>query len=146
MAEIETAALPDRAAGRYSGTNLLWFEDPDRPEESAAEVHVDADRIRYSWSFRGEPQSGVFPFVFEGNAVSVDWTDTWHSTQPMTCTGTRTADAITFQGTYPAGDGPDWGWRTEIRQPAPDRVLIEMYNIEPSGEEQIAVRIQAQRR
>jgi hypothetical protein len=141
MPDAET--FLDRAAGTYAGSNLLWFRDPDRPEESAAEVRVEAARVSYTWQYEGAPQSGVLDFAFEGDRVNAALTDTWHSPEPMSCAGTHTPDGVTFLGTYGAGSGPDWSWRTELRSPAPGELLMEMYNIEPSGEEHIAVRLRA---
>jgi hypothetical protein len=35
--------------------------------------------------------------------------------------------------------GPPWGWRTEIAQPEPDRLVITHYNITPDGQEAMAI-------
>ena len=51
-----------------------------------------------------------------------------------------------FGDSYSAGEGPDWGWRIEVRVPGPDAFLIEMFNIEPGGKESIAVRHRAERK
>ncbi len=139
-------SLMELATGEYFGTNLLWFMDPDAPEESPTEVQVEAGQIRYTWQYKEAPQSGVLEFSFEGDQVSVDWTDTWHAAETMHCKGTRTGDAITVLVSYGAGEGPDWSWRTELRFPGPDQFLMEMYNIEPDGKEQIAVRLRADRK
>ncbi len=133
------------AAGHYTGTNLLWFQDPNKPLESAGEVTIDGNVIRYTWVYEGEPQSGVMTVERDGEAASVEWNDTWHAKDSMRCEGTLDSQALVVQTSYPAGDGPDWHWRTEVRVPAAGEVLIEMYNITPNGDEQIAVRLRAKR-
>lgn len=137
------ADLPGRAAGHYTGTNLLWFRGPE-PLQSPAEVHVEGDEVRYTWEYEGQPQSGVLPFRFEGDQVSVTWSDTWHARKAITCQGSRTPGKITVVGTYGAGDQV-WSWRTEFSAPAADQVLMEMFNIHPDGQEDLAVRLTATR-
>lgn len=48
-------------------------------------------------------------------------------------------DPIDVRGSYPAPPGPDWGWRTKI-EARTDRLLMEMLNVAPGGEEVLAVR------
>ena len=81
----------------------------------------------------------------EGEMATVDWNDTWHAKDSMRCAGTLTSEALIVETSYSAGDGPDWHWRTEVRTPSGDELLIEMYNITPEGDEQIAVRLRAKR-
>ena len=135
------AKLLERAAGRYAGSNWLWFEDPNQPEQSATKLEVAANQIRYTWQYRGAPQSGVMEFAFDGDAATATWTDTWHAKEAIVCPGRQTADRIEVVGTY----GPGWTWRTEVTLASPDELLVEMFNISPKGEEQIAVRMSAQR-
>ncbi len=145
MSQVKTAALLGQASGRFAGTNLLWLEDPDKPRESAAEVQVEGTRIRYTWSFDGRAQSGSLALTLGRDGVEAEWSDTWHSPQPMAFAGPHSADAVVVRGNYSAGEGPEWGWRIEVRSPAPERLSIEMFNIHPDGQEDIAVRLEAQR-
>lgn len=137
----EMTSLLERAAGRYTGTNWLWFEDPENPEESATGIEVAANRISYTWEYRGEPQSGVMEFAFDGDAADMTWTDTWHAKEAIVCPGKRTDDRIEVVGTY----GPGWSWRTEVTLATADEILVEMFNISPDGKEQIAVRMRGPR-
>ena len=150
MAEIDmqtmSAALLAQAVGSYSGPNLLWFQDPNKPHESEGEVEVEADRIRYTWSYEDKPQSGDMTFSFSPDGVEVEWNDTWHTPEPMQFKGDHVADAIIVRGTYGAGEGPDWGWRIELRAPRRGEFLIEMFNIHPDGQEDAAVRLHSERR
>lgn len=139
-AESEMTLL-ERAAGHYTGTNWLWFENPDVPEESATEIDVASNQIRYSWQYRGQPQSGVMEFAFDGNACNATWTDSWHAKDPIVCPGTRSNEQIEVVGTY----GPGWSWRTEVTLTTADELLVEMFNISPDGKEQIAVRMRGPR-
>ena len=138
--EPEMTSLLERAAGRYAGTNWLWFDKPSA-EESATEIEVEGNEVRYTWTFRGEPQSGVMAFAFEGDTAEMTWNDTWHAKETIVCPGTRTDDRIEVVGTY----GPGWSWRTEVTLPTANELLVEMFNISPEGEEQIAVRMRGTR-
>tara|TARA_R110002126_G_scaffold12416_8_gene54004 strand:+ start:19580 stop:20035 length:456 start_codon:yes stop_codon:yes gene_type:complete len=140
-------ALLTAAAGSYIGPNLLWFMDPNKPLESEGTAQVEGNEVRYTWSYEGKPQTGVMTCSFSDEGVSATLTDSWHTGgKPMQFTGDHLADAIVVNGTYAAGEGPDWGWRIELRVPGPSKLLIEMYNIQPDGVEQIAVRMRADRR
>lgn len=48
-------------------------------------------------------------------------------------------------GSYPAGEGPDWGWRTTLEMRGRDNLVISHYNITPGGEESIGVEIDYKR-
>lgn len=135
-----------RAVGRYGGTKLLWFHDPDRPDASEAEVRVADDRIDYTWSHEGSPQTGSMVFTFQPEGVEVEWFDSWHAKDTFICKGDHVADGIIVITSYGDASGPQWKWRTELRTPTPNELSIEMFNIEPSGAEQIAVRIRVERR
>ena len=45
---------------------------------------------------------------------------------------------VEVRGSYPAGDGPDWGWRI-VLSPARARLEITMFNVTPDGAEERAV-------
>ena len=130
------------AIGTWKGTNKLWIQDPDAPEISNSEVVVSANRVSYRWSFRGTPQSGTIELSKTGNRVHAQWTDTWHTTETMASEGTDTGGRIVFTGTYAAGDGPDWSWRTELDLSTPGGFGVKMFNITPTGEERIAVHME----
>lgn len=140
---VASAAFLTRSSGRYAGPNLLWFMDPENPFESHSEVDVETDRVQYTWSHEGQPHSGVVRYSFTEEGVEAEWTDTWHAPNLMRFRGPHLAGALIASGTYSAGEGPEWGWRIELRAPAPQELLIEMFNIHPNGEEQIAVRLRA---
>lgn len=121
------------AEGTWEGTNTLWEMYPENPQESAAKVVVSPGRIEYSWAYQDKPQTGAFEFSGSGDQLSAQWTDTWHSKDPMACSGAEQDGVVKITGTYPAGDGPDWSWRTEFRLDAPDKFNIKMFNILPDS-------------
>jgi hypothetical protein len=106
---------------------------PENPQESAATAVVSPGRIEYSWVHEDEPHVGAFAFSGTGGRLRAQWTDTWHAKDPMSCSGTEKDGVVKVTGTYPAGDGPDWSWRTEFRLDAPDKLNIKMYNILPDS-------------
>jgi hypothetical protein len=125
--------LVKNAEGIWEGTNTLWLKYPENPQESPAKVVVSPGRIEYSWAYQDKPQTGTFAFSGSGGQLSAQWTDTWHSKDSMACSGTEQDGVVKVTGTYPAGDGPDWSWRTEFRMDAPDKLNIKMYNILPDS-------------
>ena len=130
------------AIGTWQGTKKLWIHDPDAPALCDTEVVVSADRVSYTWSFQGEPQSGTIELSKEGDRVRAQWTDTWHSPETMASEGTDTDGRIVVTGAYAAGDGPDWSWRTELDLSTPGGFGLKMFNIMPTGEERIAVHME----
>ena len=140
--QTTSAALLAMSVGSYAGPNLLWFMDPETPLESDGTIEVEADRLAYTWSYEGKPQTGVLTLDIGDDGITAELTDSWHTAgAPMAFTGEHVADAIVVNGTYSAGQGPDWGWRIELRAPEPGTFRIEMFNIQPDGVEQIAVRL-----
>jgi len=133
------SSIPDggdflkNAEGTWEGTNTLWLKYPENPQESATRMVVSPGRIEYSWAYQDTSQTGTFVFSGGGDQLSVAWTDTWHSKDPMASSGTERDGVVKVTGTYAAGDGPDWSWRTEFRMDGPDQLSIKMYNILPEG-------------
>jgi hypothetical protein len=44
------------------------------------------------------------------------------------------------RGSYAAPPGPDWGWRITLAATATSEIEISMFNIDPNGKEELAVR------
>jgi len=121
------------AEGSWEGINTLWLQYPNDPQESAATAVVSPGRVEYTWSYKGDPQTGTFEFSGGGERLDAQWTDSWHSKEAMACGGAERDGVVKVTGTYAAGEGPDWSWRTEFRLDAPDKLNIKMYNILPDG-------------
>lgn len=70
------------------------------------------------------------------------WVDSCHNGTTIMLSHSQAAPASPFSvlGSYvDPGGGPDWGWRTAIELPAPDRLVLAHFNITPQGEEYLAV-------
>ena len=49
-------------------------------------------------------------------------------------------------GSYPAPEGPDWGWRTTLEMRGKDNLVVTHYNITPDGDESPAVEFDYKRK
>lgn len=136
-----------RHEGRFRGTNLLWLEDPNTAEESEGTLEVEGNEVRVHWVFRGTPHTGVLRYDFssDGDGVVLDWTDTWHAEEGMRLTGRQQDGEIDVHGTYPAGDGPPWGWRVVLEAKDSERLLLRMFNVPPGGQQVRAVELDGRR-
>ena len=123
----------EQANGTWEGTNTLWLKYPENPLESPAKVVVSRNRIEYSWVYEGEAQTGTFTFSGSGASIAARWIDSWHSKERLQCNGAEQDGVVRVVGSYSAGDGPDWSWRTEFHMDGPDKFNIRMYNILPDG-------------
>jgi len=132
--------LADLEGTTWTGDAELWL-DPlgDEAERSACTIRVEADAVRYEWARGDEPQQGSLELTKDA-AV---FTDTFHSTEPMTMDVVDGRAMLTLAGTYGAGDGPDWGWRIALvfRPLGDGQLVLQMTNIAPWGEESRAVRM-----
>lgn len=142
--------------GRWSGTTSTWL-DPSAPADQAGtEATIEAllggrfIRIDYQSAVQGKPHAGqmLLGFHSDAGAFELAWLDSFHTgTALMLSTGPLQADgAISVLGSYRAG--PErWGWRTVLRPPvlASDELVIEAYNIAPSGHEDRAIETRLKR-
>lgn len=134
--------------GRWQGTNRLWLQpgEPVHESASSAEIRVIAQEqfieMVYTWSEAGKLQEGrLFLVQTPGSReVKAVWLDTWHlSHQFMTFAGeVDDAGAVTVKGTYPAPEGPDWGWQITLVS-GDGSWRLQMDNITPAGEAFLAV-------
>src|SRR5688500_11395424 len=97
--------------GTWTGSNRLWFEDPNVPEVSPTTLNISGGTINYDWIFRGSPHRGEMVLIRSGEKITATWKDSWHSPQPMSCNGEIENGRINVLGHYGAGD-QTWGWRT----------------------------------
>jgi hypothetical protein len=139
--------------GKWTGTSQLWFEQNMSQSDSAARIEYLAQHqflsVAYTWQFDGQPQDGmiIFPTAILESAPRAVWLDSWHMReQIMLLETTHTRDGtISLLGSYPAPEGPDWGWRIELAVSQAE-FTMHMWNITPSGQEILAVMAQYQSR
>jgi len=137
--------LNELAGTRWRGTKQLWLEPDAPPEISDATIVVDDSELRYTWAWKGAPQSGTVAFSRTPAGVEATFTDTWHQPVAMACRGINSRALLAVIGSYPAPPGPDWGWRTLLSQRPSGELVLQMINVTPWGEEHRAVLIVASR-
>lgn len=130
--------IPDSHHGNWSGPNRLWFE-PSSTERCDGTLSVAATLVEYGWSFRGKPQTGRMALFGPAPSVRAEWRDSWHMGAGMQLNGFVEDGVLRLFGTYPAGDGPEWGWRMELDWRDPEHFVLRMFNVEPDGTIQAAV-------
>lgn len=142
--------------GEWAGRNQLWFE-PGTPvhecEITASVVPVARGAcvaIRYAWEEGGEPQEGLLVVrnAPEVGAEDMVWVDSFHTGgQFMRFRGEADADGrVAALGSYPAPEGPDWGWRIVVGSDGVEELHLLMYNILPDGAVYPAVETRLARR
>ncbi len=124
--------------GEWTGTNELYLPGapPDAsPSGVAMTTVLDGRFVRldYTWAAKDKPQQGSL-LVGRDSAC---WVDTWHMGRKMLWM--KSGSDLSYTGTYPAPDGPDWGWRIEITRTQDGHLRLGMTNIEPDGTEEPAV-------
>jgi hypothetical protein len=132
-------ALDELANTSWVGRGELWL-DPLGNEAltSDAAIDVSSEAVEYRWSYEGKPQTGSLALRSGG----ADFTDTFHSQTVMPCVATSGARALVdVTGSYPAGEGPEWGWRIMLALRPSGELVLQMTNIAPWGEECRAVRM-----
>jgi hypothetical protein len=141
-------------AGEWTGSYSLWLR-PDTPAQESefngtikSAVKSNYFLMKYSWKRGDKDHEGLFLFGGNGKDATATWGDSFHSIpEPMHCKGELTDDGgkLIFNGSYSAGEGPTWGWRTEFTRQGPNSLLMEAYNITPDGQEALAVRAEMER-
>ncbi len=143
---------PNPAAwcGQWTGSNMLrltWLPEPEQRSRARAVITPEANAkflaMRYHWRYEDVDHEGALLFGFgdESNPATAAWCDSWHmSGRLLICSGgVNASGAVAVTGSYQAPPGPDWGWRIELSMPAPDSLCMRMFNIEPNGDEELAV-------
>jgi hypothetical protein len=130
--------LAELESTHWTGAAELWL-DPlgDEAQRSDCTITVEADGIRYTWSYQGEAQEGRVVLDDTG----ADFTDTWHQKEPLRFTPVTDARGLFHvEGRY--GPDADWGWRILLSHRTPTgELVLQMTNVAPWGEEARAVRM-----
>lgn len=130
--------MADHQGTTWSGESELWLDPMGNDADvSDASLAVDADKIVYSWVYKGAAQSGELRW----NGDALRWKDSWH--QPASVALTLVpghGSLIAAEYSYAAGTGPDWHWRIKLAERPDGALVLQMTNIAPWGEEARAVR------
>ncbi|MEK0155027.1 DUF1579 family protein [Arthrobacter oryzae] len=127
-------------AGTWQGHNRMRFMPTDEYQESvsAATVAVTAKdfvTIEYTWAHEGQPQNGLLLLGSgpgEDPGATAVWVDSFHATpQWLTLSGTIDDGVVRLACTYPAPEGPDWGWQIHIEPGHGNGGRITMHNLVP---------------
>jgi hypothetical protein len=123
--------------GSWHGTNLLRLMPTDDYTSSVATATVGRTAARfvsiaYTW-FDGEAaQDGLLLVGGSADDAAAVWVDSWHTGPTwMSYAGGVDDDELRLKGTYPADEGPDWGWQIHVR---PRDAVLTMHNIVPGHE------------
>lgn len=131
--------LQELVGSRWTGQGELWL-DPLGYEVHRCECEIEiADgAIHYRWSHEGTPHTGKLALRPDG----ADFTDSFHSSTPMAFVNVANRwGLVDVFGTYPAPDGPAWGWRIILAHRPTGELVLQMTNVTPWGEEGRAVRM-----
>jgi len=143
-----------KLSGDWDGTYSLWLRPgtPAYKSEITAQFQSTAKGnyflMTYAWKKGGIVQEGVFLFGGYGKTATATWGDSFHMVpEPMQCNGQLKdgGKKLIIKGSYAAGKGPVWGWRTEFTLRGPNAFLMEAYNIMPNGVEALAVKAELKR-
>lgn len=125
--------LPESHHGAWAGPNRLWLEYPGAAERSDGHLEIGATTVRYEWAFKGKTKQGTIELHGPAPALRAAWKDTFHAEDGMAMNGYFDERVLHLFGTYPAGDGPEWGWRIELDLRDPDHAAMFMFNVVPPG-------------
>lgn len=136
---LDMAALLERHAGVFSGTNAFRLMPGDTPQNAPmrAEISHAAKgglvQLDYTWAHPADgEQRGLLVFGpgDEPGSIAAFWGDSWHqSPAPRTLDGTLDGDSITVGYVY----GGDWRWEIVIDAAVPEQVTLTMNNVIPAS-------------
>lgn len=150
-------AVLTRAVGDWEGTARTWFEPGKLGDTSPVRGSVRSvlgGRFvvhEYEGTLCGDALRGL---AIIGHALpegrwECAWVDSFHNgTRIMLSLGEAgaAAEPPSVLGSYPAPEGPPWGWRTELDvSGAPGRLVVRHFNITPDGDEALAVELDYRR-
>lgn len=136
--------IPQTHQGEWRGPNRLWLHGPD-PERSDGQLVAGGRQLSYTWEFQGEAQTGTLSCAGPLGSLEARFQDSFHAQDGMTLHGAVQGARLRLFGTYPAGDGPPWGWRIELDWADPEHLTLRMFNLPPSDPEAIAVDLRGAR-
>jgi len=152
-------ALLARMVGEWEGTARTWYEPgvlaDTSPVRGTVRAVLDGRFVlhEYEGTLSGHEMKGV---ALHGHSLGegrfeTAWADSCHNgTRIMLSLGEEGAagdgGAASVLGSYPAPEGPPWGWRTEVDvSGTPERLVIRHYNVTPAGDEALGVELDYRR-
>jgi hypothetical protein len=148
-------ALLAAICGDWQGLARTWFEPGEPVDTSPIQGTIGlalggrfaVHEYKYKFQDKANEAIALIGYNLQLQRWVTAWADSMHNgTAIMFSQGEPGAASASVLGSYPDGQGgPDWGWRTEIALPEPDRLVITHYNIQPGEPEQKAVEIDYQR-
>lgn len=147
-APAPTAEVLEAWKGRWSGKAKTWFEPGVLADSSEwkGSLRIALKGFSFVHEYRskvlGRPHRGIAVVTIdpERRRVTHAWTDTFHMhAELMFSEGEWSGKGFSVLGSYPAGDGPRWGWRTTYELGRSGKLTLTMFNITPDGQEAKAV-------
>ena len=144
----------EKLVGDWKGSYSLWLRPGTQAQKSEITSKFQSTAkgnyflMTYTWEQGGKVQEGLFLLGGKGKKATANWGDSFYSVpEAMQCKGNlqEAGKKLVVKGSYAAGEGPDWGWRTEFTLKEPNGLLMEAYNIMPSGMEALAVKAELER-
>jgi hypothetical protein len=123
----------------WTGTGELWMDPLGNTANTyPCTLNVAAGEVAYTWDFEGKTKQGRFS-IADG---AVRWSDSFHLPDGSACKPvTPSWGMLHVELTYPAPEGPDWGWQIRISQRPDGSLVLQMTNVTPWGEDGRAVRM-----
>lgn len=142
-------ALLAELVGTWHGRARLWVEPGVLHCEDEVGGEITALHggrwvmHRYATRIDNVEESGtaLIGAVLGRDVWQMAWVDTWHTgTEILLSEGDvdKGLSAIAVTTSYAAETGPPWKWRTEF-EPGGDALAVRHFNINPQGDEAIAV-------
>ena len=123
----------------WQGSSDLWVDPSGNTgASSVAELSVEDGKITYLWSLNKDKHFGTILQDPSG----IRWQDSFHTKEQALLTFSENVNGI-FAATYMYSEpeNPGWFWRIKMSQRPDKRLVVQMTNITPWGEEARAVRL-----
>lgn len=141
-------------AGSWIGSNLVhlpWLPEGQQVFESTSTVELwvsagqEIATARYSWAHEGNAHHGVIVIAADGERSTVGWSDSWHQNGSVLAMAGAHGEDLDVSAAYASDENGDWRWRIKLLG-SEEGLILEMFNINPAGEETWAVRSNYTRR
>ncbi|MEH6452866.1 MAG: hypothetical protein V7782_07470 [Psychromonas sp.] len=123
----------------WTGRGELWLDTQgNNAIRYDCELHVVTNAIYYTWFYENEKRTGCFTI----NKNGAIWIDSWHQPKSMLCLNVPdTLGLFTVKNSYDVPSSPSWGWQSKLSERPDGKLVLQMTNITPWGEDGRAVRM-----